>query len=96
MQWESASPGDPAVCRRHTDCRLKEMAVRRLKAEMNQRVALHTMSGAAPRVFLKGVGVGGWRGPKGGGGGCGGTPPPKGDPELLEAPEALNKFFGLN
>ena len=26
----------------------------------------------------------------------GGTPPPPGDPELLEAPKALNKFFGLN
>ena len=39
--------------------------------------------------FLKG---GGW-----GGGGLWGTPPPpSGDPELLEAPKAQNKFFGLN
>ena len=29
------------VCTRHKDCRLKETAVRRLKAEMNQ-VAIHT------------------------------------------------------
>ena len=36
-------------------------------------------------------------GPKGGGGGAvGGGPPPSTDPELLEAPKAAEKFFGLN
>ena len=32
---------------------------------------------------------------QGGGGGCGGDPP-SGGPELLEAPKAPKKFFGLN
>ena len=34
----------------------------------------------------------------GGGGAVGDPPPPPpaGDPELLEAPKALKKFFGLN
>ena len=31
-----------------------------------------------------------------GGGAVGEPPPPSGDPELLEAPKAPNKFFGLN
>ena len=31
------------VCIRHDDCRLKKTAVGRLKAEMNQRDALHTI-----------------------------------------------------
>ena len=41
------------------------------------------------RVFLKGGGSKG---------GCGGDPPPppSGDPELLEAPKAPKKIFGLN
>ena len=30
------------------------------------------------------------------GGAVGGTPPPSGDPELLEAPKAPKKTFGLN
>ena len=50
----------------------------------------------SPRVLLKGAG---WGGPKeggGGGGGWGGNPPPAGDPELLEAPKAPKKSFGLN
>ena len=50
------------------------------------------------RVLLRGVGVVGG-GVQGGGvgGGCGGDPPPpSGDPELLEAPKAAKKFFGLN
>ena len=49
-------------------------------------------SGTPTRVFLKGGGprwVGGWVGL------WGGTPPP-GDPELLEAPKAPKKIFGLN
>ena len=47
------------------------------------------------RVLLKGGGVqGGWVG--GWVGLWGGTPPPPGDPELLEAPKAPKKFFGPN
>ena len=44
-------------------------------------------TGPTTRVSLKGGwGVGLWGGP----------PPPSGDPELLEAPKAPKKFFGLN
>ena len=41
-------------------------------------------AGAQAEFSLKGVGL--WEG----------TPPPAGDPELLEAPKAPNKVFGLN
>ena len=44
MQWETATPVGFPVCMRHNDCRLKKTAVCRLKAKMNQRVALHTIS----------------------------------------------------
>ena len=51
-----------------------------------------TFAAAVARVLLKGGG-----GSKGGGwvGLCP-PPPPAGDPELLEAPKAPKKFFGLN
>ena len=52
------------------------------------RVGLREMASLIPtpnRVFLKR-----------GGGAVRGDPPPQGDPELLEAPKAPNKFFGLN
>ena len=65
--------------------------------------------GARGRVFLKeggGPRGGGWvvsdppPPPQDEGGWVGGVrptpPPPAGDPELLEAPKATNKFFGLN
>ena len=49
-------------------------------------------AGGLGRVFLKRGG-----GPRGvGGWGCGGGPPPSADPELLEAPKAPKKLFGLN
>ena len=49
-------------------------------------------TGVKTRVFLRGGGVqGGWMG-----GAVGGDPPPPGDPELLEAPKAPKKLFGLN
>ena len=49
----------------------------------------HSKRGGLAEFSLKGGGVqGGWVG-----GAVGGTPPPPGDPELLEAPK---KFFGLN
>ena len=44
MQWETATPVGFPVCTRHNDCRLKKTAVCRLKAEMNQQVAFHTLS----------------------------------------------------
>ena len=44
MQWETATPVGFPVCVRHKDSGLKKTAVRRLKAEMNQRVVLHTPS----------------------------------------------------
>ena len=44
MQWETATPVGFPVCRRHEDCTLKKTIVGRLKAEMHQRVGLHTIS----------------------------------------------------
>ena len=43
MQWETATPVGFPVCMRHNDRRLKKTAVRRLKAEVNQQVAFHTL-----------------------------------------------------
>ena len=53
------------------------------------------------KVFSLGEGGGGGGGAGGGprgwvGGGCGGEGGGAGDPELLEAPKAPNKFLGLN
>ena len=44
MQWGTATLVGFPVCVRHNDCRLKKTAVRRLKAEVNQPVALHKLS----------------------------------------------------
>ena len=45
MQWETATPvGFSSVHEARKDRRLKKTAVSRLKAEMNRRVALHTIS----------------------------------------------------
>ena len=44
MQWETATPVGFPVCMRHHDFRLKKTAEKRLKAEVNQQVACHTLS----------------------------------------------------
>ena len=44
MQWETATPVGFPVCVRHNGCRLKKTAECRLKAEVNQQVACHTLS----------------------------------------------------
>ena len=59
-----------------------------------------TRAGNGPGRGSRGVqsfplGGGGIRGGKGGGGLWEGSPPPPGDPDLLEAPKAPNKLFGL-